>query len=132
MKRSCMFCQHKDVCIQRSAALFMLYIQTGRYDEVEDGRKHLDVSAECSSFSWDVDAVVRDAGIQKVGCRTAWSIIETREPKGEFCCTEDGKYVGIDNQTGDAWTEEFDSEIDCIRWLTGEEEDDDVRGHLVR
>ena len=71
MKRSCTFCQHKDVCIQRSTALFMLYIQTGRYDEVEDGRKHLDVSAECSHFSWDADVVARDAGIQKVGCRTA-------------------------------------------------------------
>lgn len=126
MKRSCMFCQHKDVCIQRSTALFMLYIQTGRYDEVEDGRKHLDVSAECSHFSWDVDAVASDASIQKIGCRTAGSIIEKREPRGAFYCIEDGKYVGVDNRTGDAWTEEFHSEIDCIRWLAGEEDDGDV------
>ena len=42
------------------------------------------------------------------------------EPTGRFYYREkDGTYVGIDNSTGDAWTEEFTSKRKCIRWLRG-------------
>lgn len=30
---------------------------------------------------------------------------------------ESGLYIGIDNSTGECWTEEFDSEDACINWL---------------
>ncbi len=69
----------------------------------------------------------------------AKEIIETREPRGLFLYIENGyvistgangnvnlvhigniddtKIIGIDNRTGDAWTEEFDTYEDCVRWL---------------
>lgn len=54
-------------------------------------------------------------------------IIKTRQPLGLFFLndkTGDGRkvYVGIDNSTGDAWTEEFGSKTACVRWLRGEVE----------
>ena len=48
------------------------------------------------------------------------SIIETRKPLGLFLERLDsGKCVGIDNLTGEAWTEDFDNETSCVRWLAG-------------
>ena len=43
------------------------------------------------------------------------------EPLGLFYLKEGGKFVGIDNSTGDAWTEEFQDEASCLRWLRREE-----------
>lgn len=37
-----------------------------------------------------------------------------------FIYKEDGVWVGIDNNSGDAWTEEFERKEDCIAWLKGE------------
>lgn len=34
---------------------------------------------------------------------------------------EGDKFIGIDNSTGNAWTEEFPDEASCLRWLAGEE-----------
>ena len=51
----------------------------------------------------------------------ASKIIDTREPLGLFLIdgkdTLTGKYVAIDNTTGDAWTEEFLTEEEAINWL---------------
>ena len=46
-------------------------------------------------------------------------IIETRQPLGLFLRRDGETYVGIDNSNGDAWTEEFKSEADCLLWLAG-------------
>lgn len=43
------------------------------------------------------------------------------EPLGRFYLEEDGKFVGIDNSDGNAWTEEFPDKASCLRWLEGEE-----------
>ena len=40
---------------------------------------------------------------------------------GLYWTKENGVYVGIDNTTGNAWTEEFERLEDCINWLMGEE-----------
>jgi len=62
-----------------------------------------------------------DAFYKTVTHEEALSIIETREPTGLFLERFDGgECVGIDNLTGDAWTEEFDDEASCLRWLAGE------------
>lgn len=60
--------------------------------------------------------------IARVSRKTATEMIEKRKPLGlfytkhnEFC------FVGIDNSDGNAWTEEFISENDCIKWLNGKE-----------
>jgi len=56
--------------------------------------------------------------IIKVNDIESLNIIETRKPLGKFYTKEDGKYIGIDNSTGDAWTEEFDSYHQMFRWLS--------------
>ena len=43
------------------------------------------------------------------------------EPMGLFYLKEGDKFDGIDNSTGNAWTEEFPDEVSCLRWLAGEE-----------
>lgn len=58
-----------------------------------------------------------DNDIIKITPAEATQIIETREPRGMFYCIEGGRYVGIDNRTGDAWTEDFSSLAACKRWL---------------
>ncbi len=44
-------------------------------------------------------------------------IISTREWRGMFYCISEGRCVGCDNRTGDAWTEDFKSPSACKRWL---------------
>jgi len=51
-------------------------------------------------------------------------IIETRKPLGMFVGAEGAKWVAIDNRTGDAWTEEFDSFENAVEWVTGKGEAD--------
>lgn len=44
------------------------------------------------------------------------------EPLGLFYQQEaGGAWVGIDNGTGHAWTEEFPDKDSCLQWLTGKE-----------
>jgi len=66
-----------------------------------------------------------DAKISAVSPSRADRIIENREPKGLFFCrVQEGKgkpFIGIDNTTGDAWTEEFSSAPECLRWLRSKE-----------
>jgi len=53
----------------------------------------------------------------------ASKIIESRKPVGTFLVErEDGCCVGIDNRTGDAWTEDFSDKKKCLKWLSGETE----------
>lgn|SRR5699024_145949 len=49
--------------------------------------------------------------------QTANEIIENRNYKGLFYFEVEGTYIGIDNSTGDAFTEEFTSKKDCLKWL---------------
>lgn len=39
------------------------------------------------------------------------------EPEGLFYSCDKGTWVACDNRSGDAWTEEFDSEAACVAWL---------------
>ena len=59
--------------------------------------------------------------IKKVTSEEANKIITTREPLGKFYTIEEfeGKriYVGIDNENGDAWCEDFKSLGKCKKWL---------------
>jgi hypothetical protein len=55
---------------------------------------------------------------QKVTPEALWGIISTREPIGQFYAKEGRRcWVGVDNGTGDAWTEEFRTKRQCLRWL---------------
>lgn len=53
----------------------------------------------------------------KITNTEASKIIENRTPLGCFYFKDGDKFIGIDNRTGDAWTEEFDNEEDCLNWL---------------
>ena len=47
-------------------------------------------------------------------------IIALRGRKGLFRTIENGRYIGIDNRDGNAWTEEFNTREACERWLRRE------------
>lgn len=49
-EKSCLTCEHRDVCLQRGLALFMLFIQTERYEETESAKAGLDISAQCNHY----------------------------------------------------------------------------------
>lgn len=59
--------------------------------------------------------------IEKITGEQADVVIKHRMPLGRFYTIEkhEGKniYVGIDNDYGDAWTEDFKSLGSCKRWL---------------
>lgn len=48
-------------------------------------------------------------------------IIEEREPQGLFITLSNSGYIAIDNNTGDAWTEEFNTLEEACKWLTDTE-----------
>jgi len=59
--------------------------------------------------------------IQEIGRAQAKSIIAKRYPYGKFWVLDvTSSYIGIDNSNGNAWTEEFDTSDECIKWLEGE------------
>lgn len=60
--------------------------------------------------------------IREVMDEEAFQIIITREPRGLFYQKDGNIIVGIDNSTGDAWTQDFASLEDCLAWLKGENE----------
>lgn len=44
-----------------------------------------------------------------------------RTSRGWFLApSSEGKWVAVDNSTGDAWTEKFDDKETAISWLKGE------------
>lgn len=49
----------------------------------------------------------------------AHSVIETRRPYGLFAIQDGDRWVAIDNSTGDAFTEEFQSKEAACDWLLG-------------
>ena len=50
LNKSCLTCEHREVCLQRGLAIFMLFIQTGRYDDVEYAKAALDISWQCNHY----------------------------------------------------------------------------------
>lgn len=59
------------------------------------------------------------------------NIIDTRKPLGLFLSDEGSVYVAVDNSTGDAWTEEFASKNDAVRWLTNPKLIIGIDGELI-
>jgi len=58
---------------------------------------------------------------EQINPEQAAEIIDTRQPLGLFFLKEGDWYVGIDNQTGDAWTEDFQTQEECLHWLLQED-----------
>lgn len=58
--------------------------------------------------------------IKEVGRNQAKQIINTRQSIGKYWLFDfSGKYIGLDNSSGEAWMEEFDTKQECIEWLEG-------------
>lgn len=66
----------------------------------------------------DID---KDNEIRKITTKEASKIIDKRKPVGSFYTAENNLYIGIDNNHGDAWTEEFRDIKSCLNWLVGED-----------
>ncbi len=54
--------------------------------------------------------------------KEAEGIINTREQRGLFLLDTGIEVVGIDNESGDAWTEEFPGRMECMERLIGDRE----------
>ena len=67
-----------------------------------------------------IHELMKEHGVQKVTKLELQKIFDTGKPRGLFYhgSPKDG-YVGIDNRTGDAWTEEFKLMESCVQWLIG-------------
>lgn len=60
--------------------------------------------------------------LKEVSGKELESIIDRREPAGRFYCKEGRTWVAVDNEYGDAWTEEFPSLAAAMAWLVGDGE----------
>lgn len=58
--------------------------------------------------------------VKRVSPKFIGKVIEDRVPSGRFLTKEGRKWVAVDNSTEDAWTEEFTSKRQAVRWLRGE------------
>ena len=64
--------------------------------------------------------------IQRVPIWQIQNIIDYRHPNGYFLSQSGSQWVAVDNSTGDAWTEDFDSKYQAIHWLRGDFEVGDL------
>ena len=62
--------------------------------------------------------------IKLISIEEGSKIIDTREPLGLFYryCVDENVFVGLDNSTGDANVEGFETLDECIAWLRGEDQ----------
>ena len=53
-------------------------------------------------------------------------VVETRMPHGLMWAYDgqSGKFIGVDNRTGEAWVEEFDRKRQCLEWLKGKTDEE--------
>ena len=64
--------------------------------------------------------------MKKVTAKTMKAIVELwcedkeLAPEGQFYCSDNGVWVGCDNNYGHCWVEEFKTEEDVIKWLNDE------------
>lgn len=61
--------------------------------------------------------VVDNRGIRMVNTDEAKRILEEKEPKGLFWTISSGMYVGIDNISGNPFTQRFRNKEECFQYL---------------
>lgn len=67
--------------------------------------------------------ILNNSKFQRIPLKFALKVIDNRKPLGLFWTMEKESYIGIDNSTGDAWCEAFDTRKECFKWLEREEEE---------
>lgn len=55
--------------------------------------------------------------ITKITKKEAHNIISVFDPLGLFYLESNGRFVAIDNSSGEAFIEEFNDEEGCLQWL---------------
>lgn len=66
-------------------------------------------------------SAARSRGVSVINQIQALEIISARAPQGLFVLPEaDGTYTTIDNESGDAWTENFPNRETAVWWLEGD------------
>lgn len=94
----------------------------GRIECIRNGKPDMRIKSAPRWCPRKIEHVPRE-----VDRHGAYYIINHRAPIGMFYCKEDDEtYVGIDNRTGDAWVEEFETLRDCQEWLVSNEEKEDA------
>lgn len=87
----------------------------------------VDEKKNCGSCSkWNVSCCSEEHILKDLGkireIKDTDALFATFEPRGLFYKTVNKSlYIGIDNLTGDAWTEEFNTLENCVKWLLREE-----------
>ncbi len=87
------------------------------------GIRAFKTETDCVEWLRTLDRKGANMEIKKISQEMAQKIIDTGEPRGLFYrieVEEKALFVGIDNSTGDAWTEAFLTEEACINWLNRE------------
>lgn len=88
-------------------------------------RRKIEIGLDGSPF-WvcDTCGVLHDdrSWFHYIDEEKAERIINTRKPLGLFVLDTGAGIIGIDNSTGDAWTEDFPDMTECLLWLARETE----------
>ena len=58
--------------------------------------------------------------IQQISAEKLREVTCQHVPHGRFLTKECGKWIAVDNSTGEAWTEEFFQMRQAVRWLRSE------------
>ena len=64
--------------------------------------------------------------IHRVNQKRLLNVIDSRIPLGLFLTKEGHTWVAVDNSTGDAWTEDFATKRECLKWLKNRDEGERV------
>ena len=64
--------------------------------------------------------------IKRVSVRKLRKIIDRRSPYGRFLAKDGSRWVAVDKSNGNAWTEDFSSKRDAVKWLRGKFEVEDL------
>lgn len=56
--------------------------------------------------------------IEVVTLEQGREIAQDRMPLGQFMCPSNGFYYAIENESGDAWIEQFNTVQQCINYLS--------------
>ena len=111
MERKCQNCRCVDVCLKRSLAIFNMFIVTGRYNEVENAKKSLDVSVRSDAIAIIEREQSKGRFESELDTAIGIALHALKEPR-EMCCGGCQRF-GDEDANGVGWCEEHDREAYC-------------------
>jgi len=73
---------------------------------------------------FNLEEAIDEYGIEEIDVDYAREIIEEREPIGLYYYDDNGEIMALDNSSGNAWVESFETTEAAIKYLIGYDEDD--------